>query len=290
MCCFNEPTREPRNTRILISRTRKGRQLTIYQNVLRAENTKDAKQNAMVLPFPRTTKTQVELLDLSKHASLLDDLHALFPVLRDYESDAESDSAPKSKSSKKVLKVHSVGAYDISIAYSLKELKKVNTKVFKLSENLQEVFEEYYPSGFGFLICAFNPMKGIDGHPIAYVHDIGSTGLFVPTRHEHGGGDRAHENFDHVIFTLNVGANHRAGRKYLGQIKKVRDLLGAVEPISAIIPKQFIVRMLEIKGRHENEDMVFPIAEDEELDAEFAEQERVAEKYMKEWEMDSDSE
>lgn len=141
----------------------------------------------------------------------------------------------------------------------------IDEEVFKISKNLNKVFGKHYPEKYGFLICAFNPKKLIKGHPIAYVHDLlHGDQLFVPCRYKK-------PKFDHVIFTLNVAAGYQAGEKYDRDIVKVKNILN-IGPLTRHIPKKIIIRALEVHGPHPNEDIIFPLANKEELLEEFAEQ------------------
>ena len=165
------------------------------------------------------------------------------------------------------MEVRSVGAYNVSVAYSLKDLTLIDEDVFKISKHYSEIY--------GFLIFVFNPKKLIKGHPIAYVHDLlPGDRLFVPCRHEHGSSHKK-PIFDHLIFTLNVGTGYQAGVKYDHDIIIVKNILN-VSPLRRHIPDEFIIRALEIHGPHVNEDIIFQLANKEELEEELAKQDSIS--------------
>jgi len=133
MCCFNRPIAHVGATRILVSPTRDGRQLTIYENVvgegekghrvgnqtnfhrdetgkvvfgkesddakakreaaIEEEKKKNAK-NAMILPAPLKKGSKIQVLDLSKDSFSFKDLSSWFPKLLT-EKDLKAPSASR---------------------------------------------------------------------------------------------------------------------------------------------------------------------------------------------------
>jgi len=122
------------------------------------------------------------------------------------------------QSNSKHLEVHQVGAYVVSIAKNVDDLRRIDPTVFKVSDTIDQLFRKHYATGFGFIICSFDPSQGVKGHPIGYVHDLLPDGsLFVPCRHEHGHGEQATETFSHEIYSLNTqGAEAGVTRTELG--------------------------------------------------------------------------
>jgi len=223
MCCFNVPVSEVNKTKILVAPTKAGRQVTVYENVvgvtggnrggakaekqiaeIKEKQAKAKYENAMLLPCPLKDGQDVQLLDLSKDSFKFDRIKLYFP---EYVKPASRGREKKSKSAQSVEKnlvVHEVGAYFVSIAKNYSDLDRIDPTVFKVSPTITQLFGQHYKSGFGFIVCCFNPEKKIDPHPIGYVHDLLPDGrMFVPCRHEHGHGTKPMEKFDHEIYSLN---------------------------------------------------------------------------------------
>jgi hypothetical protein len=206
MCIFASAVAKVARTRILVAPTRDNRQLTVYENVV--TSTPGAATNAMILPCP-SYGGKVELLDLSRDGFTFGRLEACYPTFTPHASRSmakglfvgvESNSAP--------LEVHQVGAYKVSVAPTLHDVARANRRVFTLAPNVQALFERRYSTGFAFVICAFDAGRGIEPHPVAYVHDRPGSGsrLFVPCVHEHGHarqvGVDGKEHFDHDVYSL----------------------------------------------------------------------------------------
>ena len=86
-----------------------------------------------------------------------------------------------------VLEVIDVGSYQVSTAFSITDLSRIDSSVFSLSHDVAALLATNYPDNFGFIICQLK--QGAQSyHPFAYSHfsfsDDG-TRLFVPTRHYH---------------------------------------------------------------------------------------------------------
>ena len=87
---------------------------------------------------------------------------------------------------KRTLEVKACGGYLVSYSPTLEDLARIDEAVFTLPADIQQVLQEHYGKGFGFVVCKFQKGK-TDGHPIAYTHSPLKDGrLFIPTRHEHG--------------------------------------------------------------------------------------------------------
>jgi len=186
--------------------------------------------NAMILPFPIfeqdsltfeeyfepiNNKDVIQLVDLkeweNKNGKLFISLDAPF-----VERTRSSNGGSRGGVLKRKLGVTVVGDYNCSVARSLKHLEHVDTDVFKVSDTLLPVLKKHYPVGYGFLICSFAKNVNIDNsHPIAYVHERFSEGLFIPCRHEHG--DNSSEGvaestnsatYDHCIYYVGATLNH----------------------------------------------------------------------------------
>jgi hypothetical protein len=143
MCIFNHPVGKVSGTRILVTQTLDGRQLTCYQNYV----------NAMILPFPVSSEMKdakiLELVDLSNCDTLLEDLERAFPSVKDMPSFSFGSGSLGSRH----LDVVQVGSYMCSIAANLKDLRNIDPKVFQLSTDIGKLLEKHYSDGFGFVIC-----------------------------------------------------------------------------------------------------------------------------------------
>ena len=132
------------------------------------------------------------------------DLKAFFPTAyREFPIGYQSDSW----ADEDFIPVHHTGGYSVSIAYSIRDLRRVDVRVFTLSSGIEQLLEEHYGTDFGFIIALFDVNAGVEHHPLGYIHDLngaGGTKLFIPTRHEHG-----HENpkFDHDIYACDIDKN-----------------------------------------------------------------------------------
>ena len=69
--------------------------------------------------------------------------------------------ARKGKESKeRSLSVHKVGSYNVSVASTLEDLRKIDKEVFVVSDNVEELLKKHYFEGFGFIIAAFRDNEG----------------------------------------------------------------------------------------------------------------------------------
>jgi hypothetical protein len=318
MCCFNKPIAHVGATRILVSSTTDGsRQITIYENVvgesekkhrgtpgmyrdadgkvhagnpppelvaqreaekkaLEAENAK----NAMILPAPLKAGEKIQVLDLSKDKFSFTRLSKWFPKLvelnqgRGMKYDKSQQTASKSAH----LAVQAVGNYFISLAENLDDLDRIDPEVFKVSPNIKDLFSKHYASGFGFVICSFDPNKKIQAHPIGYVHNLMDGGkLFVPTRHQHSEDVKPKEKFDHEIYSINTTNEGGAGmsvedverqnadnlkREFSKNLSKPEEMAKVLESevLSPLYPPIQSLRQRKINGLFANEDFVFVLS------------------------------
>jgi len=287
MCCFSAPVEEVKQTRILVLPTKDGRQVTVYENhvgvtgdvededdkkkkdAILAANEKAKYENAMILPCPLKAGAKVQLLDLSKDNFSFERLESYFPqYVFDSEGDDDEGDGGEDHGA---LEIFEVGAYFVSIAEKLEDLKRIDPKVFKVSANLDLVFQQHYKSGYGFVVCCFNQNKKIEGHPIAYVHDLMSDGkMFVPCRHEHGHGTKEKEAFDHFIYSVNTKGDEASGMSKADLLKEaqyqmVQKALSENEALASsamgrFYPQVKMIRRRRIMGKYKNDDLIFTIA------------------------------
>lgn len=281
MCILAQPVRTVSNTRIFVG-SNGTRQLTVYEmyvkladihtrtaakmfnkpieEVTKAE--RDAAKtanfgalysggpveagNAMILPAPAASPSDIELIDMSEHPKFFDDLDLAFR--------RRSRSLSKSAPAGGHLEVHKVGNYDVSIADTLDDLDRLNPEVFTLSDDAKQALGPNYSRLNGpkhvFIVAVLRESGKF--HPLAYTHPIAADGkLFVPTRHEHGHnhsedphGGRA--DWDHHIFHTQTGSdfaelpgtkNHREVRSVSNEFSSAKRLLDkASEKVPAIAP------------------------------------------------------
>jgi len=237
--------------------------------------------NAMILPCPLKAGHDVELIDLSKDTFSFARLKAWFPAPPSARSVNKSDEkrAP-TQQQQAPLQVHAVGAYFISVAKELADLRRVDPAVFKVSDNIENVFSKHYSVGFGFIICCFDPSKKLSPHPVGYLHDLLPDGrMFVPTRHEHGGSEeKTMEHFDHAIYSANTapGESGQTKADMLGDrpaieppkptktlvLKAVQSEAGVIKckALETHLPEITSLRQRLIRGMYKNDDLVFALA------------------------------
>jgi len=287
MCIFNLPVGGVKETKILVLPASEGRQLTVYQNSVDSDESfnvpteKSAKNtlNAMILPAPLRQNSKIAVLDLSKLNDLFKELDRCFPEEEVARSSRMEASDELNGSSRSYLPVQSVGAYKISLASNISDLRRIDPNVFSVSPNVDKILGQHYSKNFGFVICGFDPSSGIAPHPIGYVHDrlvddSGNVKLFVPTRHEHGithGKDDSYD-FDHKIFSVNtVGTNCGQSPEELLQFNKVP---AKQKPLFVLAQKVFlpfmlpirVIRRLIVNGSHTNADYTFDTLPESEIE------------------------
>jgi len=291
MCIFNVSVKEVGGTKIFVGRTATGRQLTVYRNYVSVDfdrtvsGRRDAKKlalaekrlrkdetptPAMILPFPHTPGEAVELIDLSKlPEGWFGDLQECFPRKKKLTKTRARRSAGK-EPTKSVLAVKQVGSYNVSVAESLEDLRRIDPSVFTLADNVADMLAGHYAKGFGFIIACFR--DNMKRHPLAYVHGIRGDKLFVPTMHHHHGEEEKMSDWDHEIFS--VGCTSEAGespddrtRHLEATIKPQKERVEQgrlkAEDVLKALPVQLVegdLRWMTKKGKLENVDTVFSAA------------------------------
>lgn len=181
MCMISKAVETVNDTKIFCGlNSGKTKQITIYANTI--NNVSD--NNAMVLPvpFPET----VNFHDMSNYKHFFEDCENCFYLQPSYSNrGATLEYSTNDSAKSKTLKVINVGSYKVSLAKSLKDLKRVNRNVFDLSIGLEEILKKNYTnSKFGFIICKL--VTGSESyHPFAYSHKIFNSKIFIPTKHYH---------------------------------------------------------------------------------------------------------
>jgi len=268
MCIFNRAVAEVKGTKILVGRIKDGRQLTVYENQVAMDASTTS--NAMILPCPFNGKEKIDLVDLSSQPGIFAACEAAFPRQRQPQPQSRGMSSPRSSK----LEVHQVGSYSISIAESLADLRRIDESVFKVADNVDVILAKHYSEGFGFIICKFN--SGEKRHPVGYIHPLLNEEegtMFVPTLHEHGGDEEAKEaDWDHSIFSLccteasgptpeehqhELEEKHGKDKVTVGNASKFASEYSSLRQRAKGLPKKFVLRRLEKKGKLPNEDTLF---------------------------------
>jgi hypothetical protein len=203
MCCFSRPVEEVKNTRIFARLGAKGNQVLIYQMALHAKE-----DLAMVLPIPvakGTGEDGVTFFDLSKYATLFEDLNRLFPVPKSF---ADPFGGPPRSAGVSKLKVQSVGAYDASFVPRLADFSRLDER-FQLPKDVWNQVPGY--EAFGFAVFKLKPVHG-EVHPMAFAFTTATPGqLFFPTLHIHDGEVHDKEVFDHTLYLQSARGPQRGG-------------------------------------------------------------------------------
>ena len=197
MCIFAGPVENVSGTRIFVSR-QGDKQFTAYQMEVSLALTPGSGQdkldpwsssrptqsrakvgNAMILPVPCDSGSQIELVDLSGVPDMFDQLDAPFIERTRGMSKMSRDVVDH-------LEVYDVGDYKVSIAYTLADIDRADPSVFALSEDTSRVLADNYAEGFAFVIASLKNSGKIS--PLGYISTIPASlkdatyPLFIPSR------------------------------------------------------------------------------------------------------------
>ncbi len=146
-------------------------QLTVYSNKVDL----GSESAAMILPFPLISgKNRVKIINMEKYDNIFEDIDLLFPMENPsiFGSGIGQDSE---------IQTENIGKYKVSLVPNLKSIEK-----FELKPDVKKLLSQYYPKGFGFIVCILNSKVKAEYIPLAYIHEICSDErLFIPTRHYH---------------------------------------------------------------------------------------------------------
>lgn len=224
----------PYNTRILVTPTRDGRQLTIYQNRIPAYSSDQKREKyAFFIPLPLAAGAEMKLIELTS-----DDL---FNKIDKHTHASNLTDA-------------SSGKYKVTTVRDLSALRKLeNFIIDPVTENL---LAKSYGERFGFLVCTFRQRRGENPHAIAVVHDLLPNGeLFIPLYQHHG--SETVTQVHYRIYSINVAANHGAGLvcPKKEKLSRIFDAAG----LHFILPRNITLRRLDLIGERENEDLALAI-------------------------------
>lgn len=179
MCLISLPIKNLAKTKIFVGTNKnKTEQITVYSNVV--DNISN--NNAMILPVPYPET--IKFINLSNYKNIFSDCASMvYSNARSFKGNYLSASFTNSDS--RTLEVFNVGSYKVSLAKSFHELKNVDTTVFELSPNCEELLKKTYVENYwGFIICKLSKGKE-EYHPFAYSHKIVNNKVFIPTKHYH---------------------------------------------------------------------------------------------------------
>lgn len=252
MCIILGHIHSVKSTRIFVLPNQsKTRQLTFYKNSV---STPD--ENLMILPVPNI---ETIVLEKVKYKALFDDLHSSVTYDAVSRVPYETASFTRSLSAAATLQVIEHGSYLVSIAPTLADLSRLDTRIFDVPTDLDAFFRKHYSSEFGYLCCVLK--EGSKTYePLAYSHRLHSNGrLFVPTLHFHnhyGRVDTDHADWDHLIYSAETlqEANYKYRSNPTNAVKWKK------LPADFCLSPSSPIRCAELTGHHANRDLSFVIA------------------------------
>jgi hypothetical protein len=202
----------------------------LYQDL----NTFNLKNNLgnssiMVVPFavdPHTPTSQIGLVDISTNEmkKLRKNIESLKPVSKSYMYTNESRSYSLGVS--KVLEVHKIGNYNISVATSrTKLLNNIDWTKFTKPDDYEERVRTFsnknlYPDKYAYFYIVASAIENIkdDGFGIVYPR-LSDGNIYIPTAHEDT--SQTHE-FDVELFAFGKNLHNRKNL-HNGMISNVSD-------------------------------------------------------------------
>lgn len=179
MCIISGTINEVAKTKIFCGLNKdKTRQITIYSN----EVDSAVDNNLMILPVPFIET--VKFHDLSSYSNFFEDCEKTFYNSKstNYSNSANDSFGIRSMS---ILKVFDVGSYKVSILDSVKDLGRLDTKQFHVTNEVAVYLHKFYNhKNIGFIVCKLNRGKQLY-HPFAFSHKANSSKLYIPTKHYH---------------------------------------------------------------------------------------------------------
>lgn len=211
MCCFSVPT--PANLiarllqpRVHVSATNIFARMTApgVQALAYSMNLDSARDVAMILPLPvrpNSGEDAVRFIDLHAHATMFDDLAALF-------DEPLRSAMPKSRSMLQTLKVHKVGSFIATYVPTRFDFDRVDRR-FWLPRVVFDAVPEY--ADYGFAVFQLEP-GDVKVHPMAFTFPSREIErLFFPTVHLHDGRFHTKADFDHALYWQNARAIQQGG-------------------------------------------------------------------------------
>ena len=231
----------------------KTRQLTFYSNAVDSP-----KENLMVLPVP-AKDGPIELHTIAYKGlfqNLRESVSKIMPPRPSFLTRSLTASASLAPEDKLEVILH--GSYAVSIAPKLEDLRRLDSSVFEVSEDLIQFFAKHYSREFSYICCVLR--KGYKGYePLCYSHPLHSSGkLFVPTLHyhkHHGKVNTTTADWDHQIYS--VGTEEKANLGYVSNYENSVDWTRFPPDYQKL--KVSSVRCAEIHGFRQNTDISFAL-------------------------------
>ncbi len=172
MCLISQQINNLTNTNIFCATNKDN---THQINIISNEIDNISSGNAMIIPVP--LPQTIKFYDLTNYQDFFSDCSSCFsnPIKSYSLNYRDIDKAENSQ-------YYKTSDYSIYMAPTMNHLKQFDGKIFKLSNELEQILENYYYQPYwGFLICQLKP-GNCGYHPIAYSHQIIQNKIYLPTR------------------------------------------------------------------------------------------------------------
>lgn len=201
MCALSKPVLRVAGTSILVARAAPRRAdepgariIVAYQCKVEQRN-----DNFMLLAVPNPDS--VELIDLSAHKTLLDDLKKEFV----YTGAVCASAGAKSLAATKSIKVVRVGSYRCSVAQNIADLARIDSEQLgTLAPGLLALLQRTYSGrNIGFIVARLDAAINGTYEPLCYSYTSTDGTALVPTlhyhKHEDGSEDTDTADWDHTL-------------------------------------------------------------------------------------------
>lgn len=236
------------NTNILVLPDSTGTvQMTVYQNSVNNMSL----NNAMILPV--LIPESVELIDLSGYKNIFEDCKKSFGHIYESESFSRGSIVKKTKN---YIPIKKSGSYLASVCCSHDDIKRIDPKLFKISDDCEKFLKLHYPEPcWGFIVCRLDDTRE-KYEPFAYKNAMVDNKLFVPTRHFHGHHYTGSlysvaDDWDHNIYTYDS-----YGQSWPGHESQHNILFLDLKKLDIKVRPNGIFRRYFISGHAENKDLI----------------------------------
>ncbi len=263
MCCFAQPVESVSDTNLFARLTDQGTQFLIYQMKFKSQVA-----NAMILPLPvkqQSGDQAVQFVSLKEYDDIFRDMQRAFPAPQPPRplSRDKSIGAPASE-----LVVHEVGDFIASYVPTLDDFARLNSK-FVIPRATWEKIPEYVD--YGFAVFQLKSNEG-EPHPIAFEFQTRlADKVFFPTMHIHDGDVHPQEDFDHALYVQHPDFDRLCGgyvdhktidnHTQLVRSKDVAARYCRTGATQGIVESNLLLHRIEMRGKLENKDVVFGIAD-----------------------------
>jgi hypothetical protein len=260
MCCFSKEVESVSNTQIcVLPSTLNGADCQTVVYSCEVSMKRGGKQTAMILPAfnPGNNPDNILLHDMSDCRYFFTDLDRLIQKPTYKSAVMQTNSWSESSAP---LKVKQVGAYKVSVAPSLQDLKRIDQSVLPINLDLLKEFDKRYSAEHSYVVAAFDPdgPQSAEFSPFAYTHLKSPLGWFVPTLHFHSSKMQPAEEFDHTIYLCNSVVP--AAPLELNWKSQLRKLCNRAKPSIPLVEALALDTFgkFEMHGFYENTDLHLP--------------------------------